>query len=86
MTYEKGTGNEDNNTVTLGGLGIKSTDLVLDLAEGQALFINWVSYVSFGSAGGGIPLQGSLTTSFSTIPAAPRTELVSKVSIELSRC
>lgn len=43
MTYEKGTGNEDNNTVTLGGLGIKSTDLVLDLAEGQALFINWVS-------------------------------------------
>lgn len=57
MTYEKGTGNEDNNAATLSGLGIESGDLVLDFAEWQTLFINWVISISFNSVGGGIPLR-----------------------------
>lgn len=38
ISYQEGTGDEDNDaTLTVGGLGIEGVDLVLDLLEGKRL-------------------------------------------------
>lgn len=39
MTYQKTTGNQDDNTTLAGGLGVKGGDLVAHLLEGEALLM-----------------------------------------------
>lgn len=36
-TYQEGTGNQHNNAISAGGLGIEGSNLVLNLLEGQSL-------------------------------------------------
>lgn len=81
--YQESTGNQDNDAAFAGGLGVKGGDLVTDLLEGKALLVGIVISIPMCLD---VAIGGEHTPSFSTIAAVPWTELVSKVSIDWSRC
>ena len=77
-TYEERACHQNKNTGLTRGLGVESIGAVLDLLEGQVLYVH-VSCIRPQP-------KATLTWSFSTIAGAPRTPDASNVSIEWGRC
>lgn len=78
--YKELTSDENHDAVIGSRLGVKGGDLVLDLGEGEALFVP-CQYIFVCTA-----VRAKRTTSFSMMFLSPRTEADSKVSMEWGRC